>query len=113
MDFHYLVRRARWLEKRLAGTSETNPGHVFDVNEYKELLEVFSRVGVRYAPDPKPQPATRKLDGDGRTPRDYDQPPVVEDIFIPGASHSTVAHGRRPRDVGHADLRGRYIPGGL
>lgn len=104
MEFHYLVRRARWLEKRLAGTDASSSGHVFDLNEYKELREAFPKLGVKYAAEAAKPVEEREERGE--------VPPLMGETFIPGAGARS--HSRYPVKV--ADERrypGRFIPGGL
>lgn len=74
-----LVRRAKWLEKRLA--QGDIPGSHFDRAEYASLLWVFLKVGIDFEPAGS-KPAKKKTRT--RTP-DVDEPPVrPEETFVPG-----------------------------
>lgn len=45
-----LMRRARWLEKRISESDATRPGLSYDSAEYAEFLLAFQQLGVDFAP---------------------------------------------------------------
>ena len=86
-----LVRRAKWLEKRLA--QGDIPGGHFDMAEYASLLWVFEKVGIDFEPAGSKKPAKRKA----VKKADSEEPPMRPgDTFVPG----------EPRGK-------RYVPGGI
>lgn len=85
-----LVRRARWLEKRLA--QGDIPGGHFDMAEYASLLWVFEKVGIDFEPAGSKKPIKRRT----TKKADAEEPPRrPDDTFVPG----------EPRGI-------RYVPGG-
>ena len=90
-----LVRRARWLEKRLA--QGDIPGGHFDMAEYASLLWVFEKVGIDFEPAGSKRAPVLKRKAAKTQRRADDEPPVMpDDTFVPG----------EPR-------RRMFIPGGL
>ena len=86
-----LVRRARWLEKRLA--QGDIPGGHFDMAEYASLLWVFEKVGIDFEPAGSKKPTKRRTVS---KKADSEEPPKMpNDTFVPG----------EPRGI-------RYVPGG-
>lgn len=83
-----LVRRARYLESRLA--KGTLPGRQFDVAEYLAFVWIFEAAGVAFEPAISPE----LLRGGGeQQPQDarMEEPPVrpaTEDTFVPGEPRS-------------------------
>lgn len=112
MEYYYLVRRAKWLEKRLAQTNDESPGHVFDFNEYNELRKAFPLLGIKYVPAGAKPAAVSAV-------AEEEQPPVVDDIFIPGERATPRQTAKPVRKRARAELvderrfPGRFIPGGL
>ena len=95
-DFFYLIRRAKWLEEKVARGDPNSPGQIFDTNELAELKAAFRLMGVPY------EPAARR--GGPEEPPRMDAP-------YPRAQP---AKGRsRSRDVDERDFGGMFIPGGL
>lgn len=87
-----LVRRARWLEKRLS--QGEIPGSQFDMAEYASLLWVFEKVGIDF--DPAGSKKSLKKRATKAAKADTEEPPKLDgDTFVPG----------EPR-------RKMYIPGG-
>ena len=92
-----LIRRARWLEKKIS--EGERPGGGYDNAEYTELLLMFQKQGVPFTPADERQeetPPTRR--GVRQKPVADEEPPVRPDtpVWVPGEPR-----GRR------------YIPGGV
>ena len=80
----YLIRRARWLEKRIREAPDRK-GVSWDAAEYAELLYVFEALRVPFEP------------ADARPPVDEDPgPPRFSETFVPD----------------ERNIRGRYFPRG-
>ena len=65
----YLVRRARWLEKRIREAPDRN-GVSWDSAEYAELLYVFEALRIPFEP------------ADAQAPADP-EPPRISETFVP------------------------------
>lgn len=92
-----LMRRARWLEKRLG--EPDIPGHQYDAAEYAELLWVFQSLGLDFTAADEADKSVKKRKVVRRKEEPLEEPPVIKrggDTFVPG----------EPRGK-------RYIPGGL
>lgn len=71
----YLIRRARWLEKKLANPEY--PGRSWDAGEYADLLAAFNQLcisfdtaGMQHSADPRDPP--------------LEDPPRLESRRVPG-----------------------------
>lgn len=102
MNYPYLLRRARWLEKRLATTTDENPGRIFDVQEYKELRDAFAHLGVQYTqapvkPEPPAPPVKIKPRGEVTYIEQREEPPRLEEVYVvpqkPRARGGRFGHG--------------------
>ena len=100
-----LIRRARWLEKKIS--EGERPGGGYDNAEYTELLLAFQKLGVQFTPAdertddaPPPRRPRPKPVADAET----EEPPVRPDT----------PETRGTREWVPGEPRGRrYIPGGI
>lgn len=59
-----LIRRANWLEQRLATSGRSLSGAKYDISEYNAILWALYELGAEYAPTPY----AAQLEGPGEVP---------------------------------------------
>jgi len=110
-----LMRRARWLEKRITESGPERPGLSYDSAEYAEFLLAFQRLGLTFEPACDIEPAAEPGDGGPRCmvqdaeeldgletpppltqfpPRGRARPSAEPDTFVPGEPRRSVWYGR-------------------